>query len=366
MTPRANGLERDLNLVRRRWWLFIPFLILGVIAAIAFGSVAGQSNSVASLSLNTVVFNSLPGGDRGFRIFEAQQMTKSPEFAAKVVAATGESNFDYARYSISLTPISVGDGVADGTLTVSIKDDSKAKADKYRQVFVDTFTREYREPDGLFRTRFIAQVQQVAADANQRYDELYKQLTQAAQAKYPTAPIDQLVQAQQPPPLLAELGKQQAQLEGQLAQVKAAETVAASNPEAGRALASSALQTPVTGDPVNALRGAETGLTSAIADLQKQIAGISDGSYDTDFRALLAGIRSQDQVRREAYNRVADAAAAGASAKSEIASSYSSSGGLAASTMGRSAVIVSFTLVFGLIAIYGIEWLSQIRANQQD
>ena len=366
MTPRANGLERDLNLLRRRWWLFIPFLILGVIAALAFGSVAGQSNSVATLSLNTVVFNVLQGGDRGFRIFEASQMTKSPEFAAKVVAATGEPDFDYGRYAISLAAISVGDGVADGTLTVSIKDDDKVKADKYRQAFVDTFIHEYREPDGLFRTRFTAQVQQVADDANAEYVDLYAQLSAMAKAKYPDAPIEQLVQAQQPPPLLQELGKQQAQLQGQLAQVKAAETTAATNPDAGRALAASALQTTVTGDPVPVLKAAETGLTTAIADLQKQIAGISDGAYDEAFQSLLAHVRSQDQVRREAYNRVADASSAGASAKSEVSTSYSASGGLAASTMGRSAVIVAFGLVFGLIAIYGIEWLSQIRANQQD
>ena len=72
MPPGTSGLERDLNLVRRRAWLFIPFAILGILAALFVGRATGDSNAVASLTLDTTVHDLVAGGDRGLRIFEAQ------------------------------------------------------------------------------------------------------------------------------------------------------------------------------------------------------------------------------------------------------------------------------------------------------
>src|SRR3990172_477600 len=118
MSGRTSGLERDLNLVRRRAWLFIPFLLLGLLLSFALGSLAGEANAVATMQLETVIHDLFTGGDRGLRIFEAQSMTGDAEFKSKVREAIGDPNFDYARYSVALQPISVADGVSRGTLTV--------------------------------------------------------------------------------------------------------------------------------------------------------------------------------------------------------------------------------------------------------
>ena len=69
MPPGTSGLERDLNLVRRRAWLFIPFAILGILAALFVGRATGDSNAVASLTLDTTVHDLVAGRDRGLRIF---------------------------------------------------------------------------------------------------------------------------------------------------------------------------------------------------------------------------------------------------------------------------------------------------------
>lgn len=77
MPPRTSGLQRDLNLLKRRWWVFIPFLAIGVIIALSFGSFAGQANAVATMQLETVV-QLATGSDRGLRIFEAEAMASDP------------------------------------------------------------------------------------------------------------------------------------------------------------------------------------------------------------------------------------------------------------------------------------------------
>ncbi|MEP6872122.1 MAG: hypothetical protein ABI939_09790, partial [Anaerolineaceae bacterium] len=107
MRPRTSGLQRDLNLLKRRWWVFIPFLLIGVVIALSFGSFAGKANAVATMQLETVVQQLASGGDRGLRVFEAQSMASDSRFKQKVVDATGDPKFDYARFSIALTPISV-------------------------------------------------------------------------------------------------------------------------------------------------------------------------------------------------------------------------------------------------------------------
>ena len=76
MSPQPTGLRRDLNLIRRRAWLFIPFFLLGIVIAYVFGSVAGEANAVASLTLDTLIQDVSQSGDRGFRIFEAERESK--------------------------------------------------------------------------------------------------------------------------------------------------------------------------------------------------------------------------------------------------------------------------------------------------
>src|SRR5690606_13901059 len=143
MPGRTSGLERDLSVLRRRGWLFIPFFILGLLAAISLGSLTGDSNAVARMTLDTTVHDLVIGGDRGLRIFEAQEMTNDPRLKERVVAETGDPDFDYSRFSISLAPISVADGISRGILTVSITDPDPDLAAAYRQAFVTVFTREY-------------------------------------------------------------------------------------------------------------------------------------------------------------------------------------------------------------------------------
>ena len=155
MPGRTSGLERDLNLVRRRAWLFIPFLVLGILIAVAFGSFAGDSNAVANMTIDTIVHDVVAGGDRGLRIFEAQAMVNDDRFKAKVIERIGDPNFDYSRFSVSLSPISVADGVSRGVLTVSVLDPAKVNAEKYRQAFVEVYSEEFTAQDGLFRQRFV-------------------------------------------------------------------------------------------------------------------------------------------------------------------------------------------------------------------
>ena len=151
----ASGLQRDLRLIRRRAWVFIPFLVVGIFIAISFRSVAGDANAIASMTLETVVQDLVLGGDRGLRVFEAQSMTSDPAFKQKVVDATGDPNFDYSRFSVALSPISVADGVSRGILTVSVRDAKKTEAERLRGAFVEVFTIEYTATDGLFRLRFV-------------------------------------------------------------------------------------------------------------------------------------------------------------------------------------------------------------------
>lgn len=370
MTGHTSGLERDLRLVRRRAWLFIPFFVLGILVAVAFGSLAGKSNSVATIQLETVINQVFSGGDRGFRIFEAEAMTKSKPFEDKVIAATGDPKFDYARYTIALAAISVGDGVASGTLTVSVRDENKAMADTLVKAFVDVFTREYREPDGLFRTRFLASRAEVAAEAEKQYQAGYAKVKALAQAKNITAPLDQIALHRRDGGLVQELNRSEADLLVQLAEVQGAIKAVGANgvsAEVAAGVASSVLKSTVTaGNGAATLAAKEQTLQGAITALRQQRAAFSDGSFDPEFLAALDSVRGLDQLKEDAFGRLVDAQAAVGSAQSSAATTYSASGGLAGSTSGRAAVVLAVTIVFGLIAIYTLEWLSQIRRGAQD
>jgi hypothetical protein len=83
MSPHSSGLQRDLNLVRRHAWLFIPFFVFGLLVAYAFGSVAGDANAVATLTLDTVIQDVVAGGDRRGSVFEAESVTADDRFQAE-------------------------------------------------------------------------------------------------------------------------------------------------------------------------------------------------------------------------------------------------------------------------------------------
>lgn len=338
MPPRTSGLYRDINLLKRRWWVFVPFFLFGILMAMAFGSVAGQSNAVASLQLDTVLHELFSGGDRGFRVFEAESMTGDPEFKQMVVEATGDPEFDYSRFSVSLSPISVADGVSRGILTVSILDDDKLLAEKYRKAFVDVFTREYSSQDGLFRRRFIAKKQEVAVEFEARYAAAYARLKPLAEAR--GLPVDEIARSNSVTrtALPDELNKQEAELQAELAEVKA-------------------------GALVDAPRAAQ--LEKAIKTLQAYRLSLSPGNFDPEFRAVVDNVHALADLRHESYVRLNNARGSAVSAQSDIETSYSFSGGLSGSPLGRVAIVLAVTLIFGLTAIYTLEWLTQIRSHSQ-
>ena len=334
MSPQPTGLRRDLNLVRRRAWLFIPFFLLGIVVAYAFGSVAGDANAVASMTLDTLVQDLTPSGDRGFRIFEAESMAGDERFKAKVVERIGEEGFDYGRFSTSLSPIAIADGVSRGTMTVSITDPSKSDAERYRQAFVEVFTEEYTAPEGLFRTRFIEKKQEVVDAAEANFEQQYAKAKPLAEAA--KVPLDELIRPrfEDNLSLMDAINQAEADLREELA------------------LATGA------GNAADIQR-----LTAAVDSIRLQRQSLSDANLSPELRRLVGDLRGSSSARTSAYNRLNDARSAAASAQSDIEVSYSFSGGLAASTLGRVAVVLAVTLVFGLIAIYAWEWLAQVRAG---
>ena len=82
--------------------------------------------------------------------------------------------------------------------------------------------------------------------------------------------------------------------------------------------------------------------------------------------AFVDEARGQRAVKDSSYIRLANAEVAVDSAESHITASYTFSGGLAGSLIGRIAVAIAVTVVFGLIAIYTVEWLSQARTESDD
>jgi hypothetical protein len=359
----ASGLQRDIRLVRRRIWVFIPFLIIGIFIAVAFRSVAGNANAVASMTLETVIQDLVVGGDRGLRIFEAQSMTSDPAFKQKVIDATGDPNFDYSRFSIALAPISVADGVSRGILSVSIQDANKAEAERLRGVFVDVFTKEYTSEDGLFRSRFVNKKQEVADLTEKDYRAAVDKLTPIMAAK--NLPLDEILRSQGgDTTTIGEINRQMAPLTAELAQVTAA--LAASGGPTG-VQASAILGTTVAdGAAQSALQGRSDVLKAAIAQLTQQRFAMSDISFDPATLAMIDSARILASQRSDAYVRLTNAQVAVTSAQSSIDISYSFSGGVAGTLTGRIAVALAFTVVFGLIAIYGWEWLTQVRAGSAD
>lgn len=363
MPPGTSGLERDLNLVRRRAWLFIPFAVLGILAALFVGRATGDSNAVASMTLDTTVHDLIDGGDRGLRIFEAQAMAADPRFREKVAAAIGDPNFDFARFAISLSPISVGDGISRGILTVSITDPEKAEAERYRQAFVDVYTAEYTEPDGLFRTRFIETRRKTAEKNAAEFWEAYDKL-EAALEPLGIDPAILLETRGTVSPTIA-VFEEQAELRRQIAEVDGAlGTIGSASTSAAATVAASILGQPVAaGDAQAVLTARKASLEAALESLQTSSPALAETQLEPEVVALLDEARGQRAVKDSSYIRLANAQVAVDSAESRITTSYTFSGGLAGSVLGRIAVAIAITVVFGLIAIYTLEWLSQARSH---
>lgn len=360
MPGETSGLQRDLEVVRRRWWLFIPFAVLGVLAALFIGALSGEATAVATMTLDTTVHDLVIGGDRGLRIFEAQAMTSDPAFKQKVLEAIGDPEFDYARFSVSLFPISVGDGISRGTLTVSIADPSKAEAERYRAAFVQVFEREYTAPDGLFRTRFVERRREVARQAEQAYQEAYARLAEAVQGK--GLDLELLIETRgDTNPAVVATGERLA-LERQLAEARGGlEAVnAGASPAAAAAIASAAVGQPVAaGDAGTVLAARVAQLESAIRAFDAANPALGERVLDGETQALLNEVRGLRQVRDSAFVNLGNAQIAVGSAESRVETSYSFSGGLAGSLAGRVAVALAVTVVFGLIAVFAVEWLSE-------
>ncbi|HEX6029867.1 MAG TPA: hypothetical protein VFY90_00465, partial [Tepidiformaceae bacterium] len=276
-------------------------------------------------------------GDRGLRIFEAESMTTDERFKQKVIERIGDPNFDYSRFSISLSPISVADGVSRGTLTVSITDPDKANAERYRTAFVEVFTDEYTADQGLFRTRFIEKKQQVVDSAEQHFQDAYEKAKPAAAAA--GIPLDDIIRPSFATGrnVIDELAVQEGELRGSLAEAQAA------------------------GDSARVQQ-----LNVAIKSIQDQRAAFSIGNLPPELRQQVGALSGLLETRQGAYVRLANAQDAVNSAQSDVEASYSFSGGLAGSLLGRVAIVIAVTLVFGLIAIYAWEWLSQIRAGMEE
>ncbi len=363
MPGAASGLQRDIKLVTRRAWLFIPFLAIGLIAAFLFRSVAGDANAAASMQLETVVQDLVVGGDRGLRIFEAQSMTTDITFKEKVRAEIGDPNFDYSRFAIALAPISVADGVSKGILTVSVRDADKAAAEKLREAFISVFTREYLNVDGLFRTRFISKKQEVADLAQKDFNATYARLKPKLDAK--GLPADEMIRGflGTGETLADQANRREADLRLELAQISAA----LANPATANSSihASIILKVAVPEGQANAImQQRQAILIAAINETQGRRGALFDGSLDAALVAEIDAVRSLYSLKIEALVRLQNARVAITSAQSAIETSYSTSGGVAGSLLGRIAVALAVTVVFGLIAIYLWEWLSQLRSNR--
>jgi hypothetical protein len=203
----------------------------------------------------------------------------------------------------------------------------------------------------------------VAADNQQDFQKAYAALKAAAPAG---VNVDILLETrgQEAPSVV--IYEQMTQLQVQLAQVEAAlSTGASSSPAALGAVASSILGQPVAAaDAQSALTLKQAQLTAAIVALQKSTPVIAEAQLTPEVLSLLDKARGSRAVKDESYIRLANARVAVLSAESHIDSAYTFSGGLAGSLTGRIAVGLAVTIVFGLIAIYTLEWLSQARSTE--
>jgi hypothetical protein len=367
MTGRTSGLQRDVEIVRRRAWLFLPFLILGILVAFAlYQRSSGTSTAQSTIQLQTSIYDLTVGGDRGFKVYDAQAMTRLPEFRQEVIERIGDKNFNYSRFGIILNPNVTTEGVSSGNLVVTISDSSRANAQKYIQAFLDVFNKEFTTPDGLFRTQFVKQQQAVAQSADKQYADAYQQLQQMAQQAGVTAPLSQLGNADQSGGYLDQLAQNRADLSTQQAEAQAAlDTIGSDTSGAAGAVASSILGQPVDGaNAAGALQARVDGLKAAIDAIDKELGAATGAGLSPELRTQVDKVRSLDSARKNAASDVANAQAAVASAFASADPSTTVSGGNVTSVLALIAIAIGVTIVFGLIAIYLLEWFMQVRAGE--
>lgn len=363
MAAGTSGLQRDLILIRRRAWLFAPFFVLGVLAAFAFSAVAGETTGVAELELDTVIHDAGGGIDRGLRIFEAQSMTSDPAFEAMVVDAIGDPEFDYDRFDVKLRPLSVAAGISHGTLTVTIKDRSRKNAERYRDAFVEVFTREYQEPEGLWRMRFIRAREHAAEAAEAAFAEAYARLAAATDGM--DLPIDQLIRVEPQRHPQDALAEQEAEVRRQLLQAEAAlVAIAGVSPASAAAVVSGIVgQAVEPGDASAVLQAHVDALRSTLDGIQQRSQALSTAGLGPELTALIAEVRALNEARAESALLLAEAKVAVEASESSLEVDTELTGGLGGTIAGQVAVVLAVTVVFGLIAIYAVEWLSQVRSG---
>lgn len=361
MFASASGLARDVSLIRRRAWLFIPFLVVGVVLAFLLGTARGDLTAAASLALETVVHGLPNGSDRGIRAFDAETMIRDEAFQREVRAAAEEPDLDYGRYRISASGGSAAENLSRVTLTVSITDSEASEAERLRDAFVEAFLSEYEEQDGLFRRRYISRVEQVAESAGQEFRARYEELRTLAEERE----IEDFgrLGATQREDLIRDLNREAATLSRELAEVEGALSAAANaGPEAAAAIAASIIGQPVApADAVAALEGKRAALIEARRLLDEQQLALGD----PELVSALDQVQAWRTAQEEAFDRLANAQIAVRTADTNVTVSKSLSGGLGSSPVERVAVALAVTLVFGLIAIYLLEWLAQVRSGIQ-
>lgn len=318
------------------------------------------------MTLDTTVHDLVIGGDRGLRIFEAQEMTNDPRFKEKVVAEIGEPDFDYSRFSISLAPISVADGISRGILTVSITDPDRDQAAAYRQAFVNVFSREYTELDGLWRSRFVERREMTLQTVTDLFFDAYGELKSRTDAL--GIDVDALLDSRGQIAPSTYYYEQKTDLQRELSEVQGARSaISTASDGVASVVASSVLGFAVAeGDAEEALAIREASLTAALSQLEATSIPVAEAALDRETSFLLDIARGYRQIKDESTVRLANASVASTSAESYITVSYSASGGLGKSLIGRVAVVLVITIVFGLIAIYTLEWLSNGMRGEEN
>lgn len=363
MSPGTSGLQRDLTLIRRRAWLFIPFFLLGILAAVAFNAFAGETTGIAEMELDTVVHDAGGGIDRGLRIFEAQSMTSDPEFEARIIEAIGEPDFDYERFEIKLRPLSVASGITRGTLTVTISDPSRKKAREYRDTFIEVFTREYQEPDGLWRMRFLNAREVAATAAADAFAAAYDRLEAATAGT--DIPIDQLIRVEPQRHPLDALTLQEAEVRASLSHARGAlAAIQGLQPGAAAAVVSGVIGQPVAAGDADAVIGAHIqGLEATLAGIEERSRQLSDAGLDPAIREFIDDVRALNEAKTDSALLLAEARIAVQASESNIEIEEDLSGGLGGTIVGQVAVVLAVTIVFGLLAVYTVEWLAQVRSQ---
>jgi hypothetical protein len=107
-------------------------------------------------------------------------------------------------------------------------------------------------------------------------------------------------------------------------------------------------------------------LEAGLKAFMKASPALAESVLPPETLVLVDEARGLRAVKDSSYIRWANAQVAVDSAESHVDTSYTFSGGLAGSLAGRVAVGLAITIVFGLIAIYTVEWLSQARAESDD